>query len=165
MTSGQRAKLVPRWTLDLLQLVTGQQARHLETTDWSGTPVQVTHDGGLESYESSAGKFLYYTRIGKPGIRRMALPDGQGAAVAGLETVARRNWEGSAKGIYFVPSFKPARLEFFNFSNQHVTRIRELAAAPNSVYRGLYVNPDGRTMLYLQRDPAKTNVMVVSNFH
>jgi dipeptidyl aminopeptidase/acylaminoacyl peptidase len=95
----------------------------------------------------------------------MALPDGPGAAVAGLETVARRNWEGSAKGIYFVSSAKPARLEFFNFSNQQVTRIRELAAAPNSIYRGLSVSPDGRTLLYLQRDQARTNVMVVSNFH
>ncbi len=130
-----------------------------------GPPVQVTHDGGFESYESPDGKYLYYSRIGKPGIWRMALPDGPGAAVAGLETVARRNWEGSAKGIYFVSSAKPARLEFFNFSNQQVTRIRELAAAPNSIYRGLSVSPDGRTLLYLQRDQARTNVMVVSNFH
>jgi Tol biopolymer transport system component len=130
-----------------------------------GPPAQVTHDGGFESYESPDGKFLYYTRIGKSGIWRMALPDGQGAPVAGLKTVAQRNWEGSAKGIYFVAASKPARLEFFNFSNQHVTRIRDLAAASNSVYRGLSVNPDGRTMLYLQREQARTNVMVASNFH
>jgi serine/threonine protein kinase len=129
-------------------------------------PVQITHDGGFESYESPDGKFLYYTRGGKPGICRMALPDGKGAAVAGLETVAGRCWEGSAKGIYFVSTTsKSTILQFFNFANQQVTRIRELPVVPTGTYRGLSVNPDGRTMLYLQRDPPRTNVMVVSNFH
>lgn len=130
-----------------------------------GPPVQITHNGGFESYESPDGKFLYYTRVGKPAIWRMALPDGKGAAVAGLETVAGRCWEGSAKGIYFVSSSKSTILQFFNFSNQQVTRIRELPVVPTGTYRGLSVNPDGRTMLYLQEAPGRTNVMVVSNFH
>jgi dipeptidyl aminopeptidase/acylaminoacyl peptidase len=129
-----------------------------------GPPVQITHDGGFESYESSDGKFLYHTRVGKHGIWRTSLPAGKDEAVAGLETFTGRCWEGSAKGIYFVSPSKSTTLQFFNFSNQQITRIRELPVAPARTYRGLSVSPDGRSMLYLQLDPALTNVMVVSNF-
>ena len=129
-----------------------------------GPPVQITHDGGFESYESPDSKFLYYTKVREPGIWRMALADGKETPVAGLETFTGRSWEGSAKGIYFVSS-KSTTLRFLNFSTQQITRIRELPTVPANTYRGLSVNPDGRTMLYLQLDPGRTNVMVVSNFH
>jgi Tol biopolymer transport system component len=130
-----------------------------------GTPVQVTHDDGFESYESPDGKFLYYTKRGSPGIWRMALPDGKPEVVAGLEAFSGRYWEGSSKGIYFVASSKAHSLEFFRFSDQRVTRIRELPEPWTHIYRGLSVSPDDRNVLYVQRDPGRMNIMVVNNFH
>jgi hypothetical protein len=94
----------------------------------------------------------------------MALPDGKETPVAGLETLTGRLWEGSSQGIYFVWS-KSTTLRFLNFSKQQVTRISELPTVRAGPYRGLSVNPDGRTMLYLQLDPGRTNIMVVNKFH
>ena len=51
------------------------------------------------------------------------------------------------------------------FSTGRVSRIRDVAIPPSLMYRGLAVAPNGRSMLYLQVEPGRANIMVASNFH
>jgi len=131
-----------------------------------GAAVQITHNGGFESFESPGGKLLYYTKyFDKPGLWKMALPNGKEELVAGLEGVKERSWVGCSKGIYFVATSQRSVLEFFRFSSGRVYRVRDLATPPSPTYRGLAVAPNGRSMLYLQVEPGRANIMLVSNFH
>jgi hypothetical protein len=131
-----------------------------------GEPVQVTRNGGLESFESPDARFLYYTKLGrKSGFWRRPLGGGEEIFVPELAGVANRYWENSPQGIYFVAPSQPPVLALFRFSDGGVTRVVNLPIQPTPVHRGITISPDGRSFLYLQPDIATSNLMVVSNFH
>ena len=131
-----------------------------------GAAVQVTRDGGFESFESLDGRYLYYTKGGrKTGFWRMPLAGGEETFLPELAVVANRYWQSSPQGIYFVaPSEVPA-LELFHFSGGGVSRVMSLPVRPAAVGRGLSISSDGRSFLYMQADIATSNLMVVRNFH
>ena len=129
-----------------------------------GAPVQVTRDGGFESYASVDGQALYFTKVDRPGIWRIPLPEGEEELVPGLEKMRGRDWEGSSKGIYFVAPSRPLALEFFDFSSHRLTRVRQIPVPSPDVYRGLSVAPDERSIIYLQSEAGRSNVMVANNF-
>jgi hypothetical protein len=126
----------------------------------------VTRNGGLDSFESPDGRFLYYTKRGRRnGFWRMPLGGGEEIFVPELARVANRYWENSAQGIYFVAPSQAPVLALFHFSDGGVTRIADLHVQPAPVHRGITISPDGRSFLYMQADVATSNLMVVSNFH
>jgi serine/threonine protein kinase len=171
LTSPDASGSVPSWSRDG-QWIYYSSDRGAGQNIWKvspagGAPVQVTHDSGFESFESPDSKFLYFSPYGSRsgGIWRMPLPDGQAEPVTGLEGVTDRNWEGSFKGIYFTLPLKPPALELYNFSTRQVTHIRPVQTPPPGIYHGISVSPDGLSMLYLQVDPGRSNIMIASNFH
>lgn len=130
-----------------------------------GDAVQVTRNGGFECFESPDGQFLYYTkRDPKGGFWRMPLAGGAETFVSGLEALTNRYWDNSPKGIYFVAPSKHPILELFHFSTGKVSRVRKMPVEPATVYRGLSVAPDGRTLLYVQGERHRSNLMIVNNF-
>jgi len=130
-----------------------------------GEPVPVTRNGGLESFESPDGRFLYYTKRGrKGGFWRRPLEGDEEKFVPELAAVANRYWENSPLGIYFVAPSQTPVLALFRFADGGVTRVVDLAMQPSPVHRGITISPDGRSFLYMQADIATSNLMVVSNF-
>jgi hypothetical protein len=130
-----------------------------------GEPVPVTRNGGLESFESPDGHFLYYTKRGrKGGFWRRPLDGGEETFVPELVGVVNRYWENSPQGIYFVAPSQSPVLALFRFSDGGVSRVVYLSMQPSPVHRGITVSPDGRSFLYMQADLATSNLMVVGNF-
>ncbi|HSR66895.1 MAG TPA: winged helix-turn-helix domain-containing protein [Acidobacteriota bacterium] len=68
-----------------------------------GSPVQVTQDGGLTSRPSSDGKWLYFTRRGRPGIWRMPSSGGPSHLIVSDFPVSERsNWALAGEWLFFV---------------------------------------------------------------
>jgi Tol biopolymer transport system component len=130
-----------------------------------GASIQVTNHTGFECTSSPDGQYLYYTRYdGTHGIWRLSLASGDERFLPGLESVGTRCWEGSSRGIYFILGGNPAVLNFFDFTTQKIRLIRTMPVQPIDIYRGLSVAPDGRNVLYAQKEEPRSNVMLVKNF-
>jgi hypothetical protein len=80
------------------------------------------------------------------------------------------NWSRDGKltrdGIYFLnQDFPPnGRIEYFNFAHGQTTPIMALDK-PRSLFGGLAVSPDGKSLLFGQNELNETCIMVVKNFH
>lgn len=132
-----------------------------------GDAVSVTQNGGFDSYESPDGKFLYYTRQRETaGVWRLQLETGNEEAIAGLEGIKdHRSWILSGRRLYFVQSTRSgAVLKFLDLATGRVANVATLQKNPVYGPPGLAVSPDGRSVLYVQRDSSASDIMVVENF-
>ena len=134
-----------------------------------GAAAQVTRNGGFDSYELLDGKYLYYTKQREvAGIWRLPLAGGEEELVPGTEgVVEHRAWTGAAQGLYFAVS-TPANvhlLKFYGFATGRVAELTSLQKQPFWGPPGLAVSPDGRSILYVQRDSSSSDIVLVENFH
>ncbi len=131
-----------------------------------GSPVRVTSNGGVYAIESYDGRFLYYSKLERPGIWEMPLNGGEETRV--LDQPAGHAWHSwgiTRNGIYFLNlSDNPkGRIDFFDFATRKTTPIFGLEkTAPD--YGGLAVSPDGRALLYGQNESWDSYIMSVKNF-
>jgi hypothetical protein len=131
--------------------------------------VQVTRGGGFIAFESADGANLYYSKEVGRGVWRVPVEGGEenlvlgeahpGAGVWGMWCLAK-------DGLYlFNPNARTDfNVEFFSFTTQRLTQVARLAGV-NEFFSGLTVSPDGRWLLYTQRDPLSADIMLVENFH
>ena len=73
-----------------------------------------------------------------------------------------RYWMVTPKGVYFVaqnpnPTY---RIMFYDFSNRQTKEIVSVEKTPLWVFPGLTVSPDGKTILYAQRDQSAGSIML-----
>ena len=130
-----------------------------------GPAAQVTKQGGFEGFESPDGQFFYYAKgRGVPGIWRVPVAGGEEAPVldkhqAGLQ----RAWKVVNDGIYFTTpeTSAPHLIEFFSFATGRLTQI---AAVDKPFGSGLSISPDGRWLIYTQRDRTGRDIMLMENF-
>ncbi len=136
-----------------------------------GEPIQVTQDGGVVAFESTDGKFVYYTK-GDNWTRASLwkVPVGGGEETQVLESVlAFLNFSVTPQGIYFIQppaTDEPGRsflIRFFDFATGRATTIHSLPPGVRA-YFGLTVSPDGRSILYTQVDQSQSDLMLVENF-
>jgi dipeptidyl aminopeptidase/acylaminoacyl peptidase len=138
-----------------------------------GKEVQVTMNGGLESFEAADGKTLYYSKLdrGDPNsgsARLWKVPvDGGKETLVFSKTIYPRYWTVTDQGIYFVPSDwagSPA-IEFFSFATGKVTQVVPLEKPPvRGFHPGLAVSPDGRWILCALLEQDTSDIMLVENF-
>ena len=139
-----------------------------------GLPVQVTRNGGVFATESADGRFLYYSKLGVPGIWKMPLQGGEETRVldqpyreftipSGAAFIAWWDWALGRNGIYFLNfETKPnATVEFFEFATHKIIPICTLTKPPGF---GLSISADGRSILYVQDEIVQSNIMLVKNF-
>ena len=139
-----------------------------------GPPVQVTKNGGVFGTESEDGRFLYYSKLGIPGIWKMPLQGGEETLVlnqpyreftisSGGAFIAWWDWALVRNGIYFLnfESYSNATVEFFDFSTHKIIPIWTLTKPPGF---GLSISADGRSILYVQNEIQKSEIMLVKNF-
>jgi serine/threonine protein kinase len=145
-----------------------------------GVPEQVTRNGGFECFESAINNSLYFTKQEKgSGMWRLPLAGGEETREPALEGITNRYWEGSSKGIYFVRAAKPtplklgvyfalpdkpAALEFFSFATGTTAVLKRIPVQPQAIYRGLSLSPDTGSMLYMQDEWNRSNLMLLSGF-
>ena len=78
-----------------------------------------------------------------------------------------RFWAVTPKGIYFATANEPAHpiIEFFNLATSKVTTIATLDKPLSPSEPGLTVAPNGRSLLFAQKDQSGSDLMLVENFH
>jgi Tol biopolymer transport system component/DNA-binding winged helix-turn-helix (wHTH) protein len=129
-----------------------------------GPPVRVTKNGGIYAIESDDGRFLYYSKFTQPGIWKMPLNGGEEILVldqpAGLHWY---NWALTRNGIYFLTEDPlNGKIKFFDFATGKTISIFALEK-PVGDAGGLALSPDGKSLLYTQRD-WDAYIKLVKNF-
>lgn len=132
-----------------------------------GAPVQITREGGWESWVTS-GAVFYTKRRRAGGIWSAPLDGGPETVVPELADVpGHRYWMATNRGIWFVTSPESGRseLKFYDFATRAITARRKLPALPPFPNpAGLAVSPDEKTVLFIQEDQPKSEIMVLDNF-
>jgi Tol biopolymer transport system component/DNA-binding winged helix-turn-helix (wHTH) protein len=129
-----------------------------------GSPVRVTTNGGVYGIESKDGRFLYYSKFSGSGIWKKSLDGGQDSRLP-INAGSWYNWDVAGSGIYFLNlKFPPSgRIEFFDFANGQSTPIFALDK-PASLYGGLALSPDGKSILFGQSELNESYIMLMKNF-
>jgi Tol biopolymer transport system component/DNA-binding winged helix-turn-helix (wHTH) protein len=129
----------------------------------SGTPVQVTTNGGVFAQESDDGQFLYYSKFESPGLWKRPTAGGDEARILDQPTGDNWwNWAVTHNGIYFFTwrKDKKSGVAFFDFAS----RKESLLAPIDKPSLGLALSPDGRSILYVQTEWVRSSIMLVKNF-
>jgi Tol biopolymer transport system component len=131
-----------------------------------GPAVQVTKGGGVKAWESRDGRFLFYSTAPAraPAIWRMPVSGGTPTLVLNFPegTSWGGEWVLTDSGIYWVnreASPRPA-IEFLSFVTGSVTR----AVTPLGAYdtgSGFSVSPDGRWLVFTQREYSSSDIMMM----
>jgi Tol biopolymer transport system component len=129
-----------------------------------GSPVRVTTNGGLYGVESVDRRFLYYSKFHERGVWKRALDGGEESRVP-INACCWFKWDVGRTGIYFLnPDFPPnGRIEFFDFATQKSTPILALDK-PISMFGGLTLSPDGKSLLFGQNELNESYIMLMKNF-
>jgi Tol biopolymer transport system component/DNA-binding winged helix-turn-helix (wHTH) protein len=150
-----------------------------------GQAVQVTFDGGHESFESPDGKLLYYEDYGIRGLRSISTETSSGLreGTVVLGSLRPGYWAVGEKGIYFVDfddrhaashyrfyhfvvgaSEVSQPIKFYNFKTQKFTLIGSIEKPVIRPAPGFSVTWDGRTIAWSQVDRAESDLMMIENF-
>ncbi len=110
-----------------------------------GKAVPLTRNGGLVALESPDGKSLYYTKTEERATLFRSATDGSGETPV-LTDVAERGFVPAADRIYYLcergGTFSIRRFMLRTHEDSPV------APVPKSVYLGLTLSPDGRSLMY-----------------
>ncbi|MGH9941983.1 MAG: hypothetical protein ACRD9R_06445, partial [Pyrinomonadaceae bacterium] len=126
--------------------------------------MQITRQGGFESFASPDGKEIFYTKNrGVAGIWRGSIDGAEETAVAELaEASYWRYWSVGPAGIYFVAraTGPPFTIRFFSLATKQVSDAAQIEHTPLWIYPGLAAAPDGQTLLYAQSDQNTGSIML-----
>ena len=130
-----------------------------------GEPVQVTKDGGFFSQDSSNGADLYFMPTAGVGaitsIWRM--PTSGGQAVKMIDGAVNGAFAVVTRGIYFLDLAAGVRIQFYDFATRRATVVaRDLGLGAEM--GGFHASADGRTILFVRRESAVDDLMLVENF-
>lgn len=133
-----------------------------------GQAVQLTRQGGFVALESGDGKYLYYCKGSGPGIWRLPAEGGQEVPILPNQPGAGcwGQWALADDGIYFIKgqAQSPSSVEFFRFATAQTTMVIGLGKV-NDYVSGFAISPDHHEVLYSQRDPINSDIILVENFH
>lgn len=172
LTTEPSEDAVPSWSRDGRWVYFGSNRsgrRQIWKMPAEGGPaVQLTKDGGFEGFESLDGKFFYYAKgQDMPGIWRIPVEGGEETLVLDEHKAGYwRSWAVGDKGIYFATAEVPAHplIEFYSFATGKVTLVSRLDKPIPRGVPGLSVSPDGRWLLFTQRDQIGSDIMLMENF-
>ncbi|PYV36962.1 MAG: hypothetical protein DMG06_29365, partial [Acidobacteria bacterium] len=106
--------------------------------------------------ESPDGKSLYYGKDLEFPTSLWKVPLDGGQEIEILDPLSNPwNFAVAKEGIYFLPTSEATGgvpVQFFSFGTGE---IKTVATVGKAVWVGLAASPDGRTILYTQRSPAK----------
>jgi Tol biopolymer transport system component/predicted Ser/Thr protein kinase len=129
----------------------------------NGEPVQVTTAGGYVPFESTDGRFVYYSRSsGRTSLWRV--PSAGGAETQVLDSLIWLNFTPVRDGIYFMPASggtSTTPILFFGFADEKIQKVWSLDKPPAF---GLSVSPDQRWVLYSQLERDESDLMLVDDF-
>ena len=137
-----------------------------------GPAVQITSGGGFSVSESPDGKWLYFTRAKEANTSLWRIPVGGGTETRVLDSVTLINYAVTNNGIYYMSPQRPyvkaqdalsggSVIRFLKFADG---RTRNILTLQSGVYAGLTVSPDERWLVYAERKPSGSDLMLVEGF-
>lgn len=129
-----------------------------------GPPVRVTTHGGVYAIESGDNRLLYYAKYDECGIWKRSLETGEEIRLP-INVCNWSEWAIARGGIYFLNQDVPpnGRIEFFDFAHGQIAPVFALEK-PASLYGGLAISPDSKSLLFGQRELDESYIMVMKNF-
>jgi Tol biopolymer transport system component/DNA-binding winged helix-turn-helix (wHTH) protein len=129
-----------------------------------GEAVQITRSGAFESFASPDGKTIFFSKgRGTAGLWKVPIEGGEESPIAELtEAGYWRYWTVTKEGIYFISytSKSPYQIKFYEFASKKIKEAAIVQKAPLWVFPGLGVSPDGKTILYAQRDQSASSIIL-----
>ena len=163
ITSGDSNNFFPGWSRDG-RWIYFSSSRGGTTQLWKvlkegGTPIQVTHNGGFASRESSDGQSVYFVKTEAPDspLWKLSLSSGEETQV--LPSVHLYNFDPFDNGLYFIDS--TSTLKLLNTAGQ-VTLLTQLSSYG---YVGLSISPDRKSILLSRHKPMTSELIMVEDFH
>jgi len=133
-----------------------------------GSAVQLTNSDANEGYESPDGKLFYFSRKGWVcGLWSVPVEGGEEKPVPEFDRLGFwRSWGMLPQGIYFITKedVPQQTIHFYSFATRRITPLATVEKAPLDVQPGLAMSPDGRWLLYAQRDQTVNDIMLMENF-
>jgi len=123
--------------------------------------MQVTQGGGFASYESTDGKWLYFTRELASESSLWKKPVDGGEEVQVLPSIVYGNFAVVDESIYYVTKADQGfAIAFLNLA----TGKSEILSRIGDGYVGFSVSPDRRWILYTQTNPVNSELVLVEGF-
>jgi Tol biopolymer transport system component/DNA-binding winged helix-turn-helix (wHTH) protein len=122
-----------------------------------GPPTQVTTDGGYAAQESIDGRWLYFTRLDRPGLLRRAVSGGADEIVAAnVRAENWPNWGVLQRGVFFLtwPDDGDPQLAIVDTAGSP----RLLTRLPEFAWSGIAVSTDGARVIYARADRRDANI-------
>jgi Tol biopolymer transport system component/DNA-binding winged helix-turn-helix (wHTH) protein len=123
-----------------------------------GSPAQVTTDGGYAALESLDGRWLYYTRLDRPGLLRRPLAGGPDEVVDGnVRAEDWPNWGVLDRGVFYLtrPDDGDPQL---TIADTPAGPPRLLTRLPEFAWNGVAVSRDGARVLDARYDRRDANI-------
>ena len=123
-----------------------------------GPATQITTDGGYAAQESIDGRWLYYTRLDRPGLLRRPVSGGADEMVAtNVRAENWPNWGVLQRGVFFLtwPDDGDPQLAIVDTVGappRLLTRLAEYA------WSGIAVSRDGARVIYARADRRDANI-------
>ena len=165
ITQSPAADMIPNWSADGRWIYfASDRAGNLDI--WripleGGEAERVTTGGGFEAYPTRDGRYLYYSdRIRNVLTRRDLLRDEEVAFPELGGVSISRFWCPAEDGIYFSSRDDPAWIRFLDFETGSIRRICAFGERERGP-RPISLSPDGRTLIFTQRDDYDQDIMMV----
>ena len=130
-----------------------------------GDPVQVTTSGGFFSQDSSNGADLFF--MAAAGVGTMTpvwrMPAAGGQAVKVIDGAVNGAFAVVDGGIYFLDLAPDICIRFYDFATRTTTVVARNVGSGAEI-GGFHASADGRTMLFVRRESAVDDLMLVENF-
>jgi Tol biopolymer transport system component len=160
-------EIVPTWSHDGRWVYFGSN-RNGEMQIWKipssgGQAVCVSKEGGFRAFESSDGKWVYYSSDGPSPVWKIPVEGGEKSVV--LDSVAWwQKWTLEGGDLYYVEPAEVGRanLVFLNLTTMESSKIA-IADDYNRIFH-LSISPDRRWLIYQTRTPVEAEIILVENF-
>lgn len=116
----------------------------------------------LAYLEHSESRLFTLEEYGTRGLWKMSVSAGGELRV--LPSVLWRTFHLVNEGIYFIPEPPAGAKSSIQFLSFRTGKVKTVTPSSGSSAEGLTVSPDGRSLLFSQRDEAGSDLLLVENF-